>query len=150
MARGKLRCIGKAAELKRRFGAGFTFTVSIDSSGSGGSGGSGGRTLSARQNDIHQYIMSLFPSAKLLAEPIAGTAQYEVSRSDVVLSDVFSQMEDQAILEQYQITDWAITETTLDECFLKVTKRVHAEEDGLVNRMGRSLSTACLDQQEIF
>ena len=29
MARGKLRCIGKAAELKKRFGAGFTLTVSV-------------------------------------------------------------------------------------------------------------------------
>ena len=46
----------------------------------------------------------------------------------------------------HRLTDWAITETTLDECFLKVTRRVHAEEDGLVRRVGRTLSTACREE----
>ena len=174
--------MGKAAELKLRFGAGFTFTVSIDATGDDV------ETLRTRQNQLHQFVMGMFPSAALLAEPIAGTAQYEVGRNDVVLSDVFERMEDDEtrcvlflffVFERrtshlscwfshqnfsfnflfnfilnffwllrriHRLTDWAITETTLDECFLKVTRRVHAEEDGLVRRVGRTLSTACREE----
>lgn len=51
-------------------------------------------TLRTRQDQLHQFVMGMFPSAALLAEPIAGTAQYEVGRNDVVLSDVFERMED--------------------------------------------------------
>ena len=80
--------MGKAAELKLRFGAGFTFTVSIDATGDDV------ETLRTRQDQLHQFVMGMFPSAALLAEPIAGTAQYEVGRNDVVLSDVFERMED--------------------------------------------------------
>ena len=65
-------------------------------------------------------VCSMFPSASLLSEPIAGTSQYEINRKDVILSDVFTNMEDETVIQKYNITDWAITETTLDECFLKV------------------------------
>ena len=114
MARGKLRCLGKAAELKLRFGSGFTFTVTINTSAMSGG------DIQARQQEMHQYVMSMFPSASLLSEPIAGTSQYEINRKDVILSDVFTNMEDETVIQKYNITDWAITETTLDECFLKV------------------------------
>ena len=105
------RCLGKAAALKLRFGSGFTFTVSIGSS----------LDNETEQRAMHEYVLSMFPSALLLSEPIAGTSQYEIHRSEVVLSDVFARMEDEAVVEKYSITDWAITETTLDECFLKVS-----------------------------
>jgi hypothetical protein len=105
------RCLGKAAALKLRFGSGFTFTVSIGSS----------LDNEIEQRAMHEYVLSMFPSALLLSEPIAGTSQYEIHRSEVVLSDVFARMEDEAVVEKYSITDWAITETTLDECFLKVS-----------------------------
>ena len=82
----------------------------------------------------------------MLAEPIAGTAQYEVSKEDVDLALVFETLEDEETRKSLFISDWAITETTLDECFLKVTRRVHAEEDGIVSRQtGRTLSMACRD-----
>ena len=110
------RCLGKAAALKLRFGSGFTFTVSIGSS----------LDNETEQRAMHEYVLSMFPSALLLSEPIAGTSQYEIHRSEVVLSDVFARMEDEAVVEKYSITDWAITETTLDECFLKVSGGVVA------------------------
>ncbi len=149
MARGKLRCIGKAAELKKRFGAGFTFTVSVEVPTGGGSGGNSredlGRVLAARQRAMDNFVHAeLFPSAVMLDEPIAGTAQYEVRKEDVDLATLFQTLEDEATRARLFISDWAITATTLDECFLKVTRRVHAEEDGVVHRrVGRSLSQAC-------
>lgn len=179
MARGKLRCIGKAAELKKRFGAGFTFTISVsvpkarfgssNSSRSISGGGDGNskyedpsiigeeekkvvdvsafenEELQVRQSRVDLFVREkLFPSAIMLAEPIAGTAQYEVSKEDVDLALVFQTLEDEETRKSLFISDWAITETTLDECFLKVTRRVHAEEDGIAFReTGRSLSMAC-------
>ena len=60
------------------------------------------------------------------------------------LAVVFETLEDEETRSSLFISDWAITETTLDECFLKVTRRVHAEEDGTALRQpGRSLSMAC-------
>jgi hypothetical protein len=67
----------------------------------------------------------------------------------VLLSKVFTRMEKKETILKYGITDWAITETSLDQCFLKVARRVHMEEDGmLVRRVGHSLSEAC--QEEIY
>jgi ABC-type multidrug transport system ATPase subunit len=175
MARGKLRCIGKAAELKKRFGAGFTFTVSVAVPGAAAAAAAAlvateaksaaaaaqrsvsadsrmsstterdNQELQVRQTKVDLFVREkLFPSATLLSEPIAGTAQYEVSKEDVDLAVVFQTLEDEATRSALFISDWAITETTLDECFLKVTRRVHAEEDGTAQRqLGRTLSVAC-------
>lgn len=136
MARGKVRCVGKAAELKLRFGAGYTFTMSVDVADD-----HDGSRLEAADQFVRQR---LFPSANMLSAPIAGAMQYEVANTDVDLSRVFEVMEDPQLREDMGIIDWGITETTLEECFLKITRRVHAEEDGLLERpLGRSLSSAC-------
>merc|ERR1711865_962772 len=41
-----------------------------------------------------------------------------ISRSDVVLSKVFEKLN--SAMEEYEISDWGITETTLEEVFLKL------------------------------
>merc|ERR1712054_24534 len=105
MASGEIQCVGAGYQLKRRFGKGYTFQISS----------------SKNMQDVDKYVHSLFPSARLLGEPIGGLAKYEVSREDVVISRVFSELtENTANIETFGITSWGLTETTLEEVFLKL------------------------------
>merc|ERR1712054_400331 len=105
MAAGEIQCIGAGYQLKRRFGKGYTFQISS----------------SKDMKAIDDYVHTLFPSARLLGEPIGGLAKYEVSREDVVISRVFSELtENTANIETFGITSWGLTETTLEEVFLKL------------------------------
>ena len=79
-------------------------------------------------------MTSLFPSAKLLQEPIGGKYKYEVVREDVILSQVFEKVE--ADKQKLGVVDWGITETTLEEVFLKLA--LLSQRDSLP--LGRSLS----------
>merc|ERR1711968_242469 len=106
MADGKLQCIGRSFQLKRRFGKGYTFTLTLHDKSDEASKG------------LETYIKSLFPSAALISEPIGGTSKFEISRDEVVLSKVFSRL--QQDMKAQGIVDWGLTETTLEEVFLKL------------------------------
>ena len=64
------------------------------------------------------FVKDFFPSAVSLAPPIAGTYTYEVLKEDVSLAVVFKEMKVQE--SAFQITDWGITESTLEEVFQKI------------------------------
>ena len=74
--------------------------------------------------NIAAFMSKTFPNAKLLQEPIAGTFKYEVSTRDVEahggLSTVLSTLQEHQ--KPLQITDWGMTETTLEEVFLKIVE----------------------------
>jgi len=106
MADGKLQCIGRSFQLKRRFGKGYTFTLTLHDKSDEAS------------KRLETYIKSLFPSAALISEPIGGTSKFEISRDEVVLSQVFSRL--QQDMKSQGIVDWGLTETTLEEVFLKL------------------------------
>ena len=89
--------------------------------------------------DVDKYVHSLFPTARLLGVPIGGLAKYEVSREDVVISRVFSELtENTANIETFGITSWGLTETTLEEVFLKLAALAeifeHTTTTGLVKK----------------
>ena len=88
---------------------------------------------------IDEYVHSLFPSARILGDPIGGLAKYEVSRKDVVISKVFSELtENVEKTEKLGITSWGIMETTLEEVFLKLAALAdifeHTEVTSLVKK----------------
>ena len=60
-----------------------------------------------------------FPAAKPMMEPINGSYTFEIPRQNVDLSSVFREVE--SARDRLQIEDWGITETTLEEVFLKAT-----------------------------
>ena len=131
MASGEIQCVGAGYQLKRRFGKGYTFQISSS------------KDMSA----IDEYVHSLFPSARILGEPIGGLAKYEVSRKDVVMSTVFSELtENVEKTEKLGITSWGIMETTLEEVFLKLAALAdifeHTEVTTLVKK-DKSKSLAC-------
>jgi len=132
MTHGNLACIGSAPQLKQRYGAGYTCMLTTSG---------GNDAVSA----IADFVSQTFPHAKLLQEPIAGTSKYEVSSSDVEahggLSAVLATLQGQQ--KSLQITDWGMTETTLEEVFLKIVQDEEAKEAA-----GRSPQPAPLEVGE--
>merc|ERR1711865_1314956 len=118
MAGGELQCVGRSWQLKRRFGKGYTATIT-----------SMNKTV-AHAKRIEQLMKEVFvqdveegeeapaSSCQLLEDAIGGVSKFEISRSDVVLSKVFEKLN--SAMEEYEISDWGITETTLEEVFLKL------------------------------
>ena len=107
MAGGELQCVGRSWQLKRRFGKGYTATIT---------------SMNKTQEHavkIEQLMKKVFSqdgkpsSCALLEDSIGGVSKFEISRNDVVLSQVFEQLNSKMV--EYEISDWGITETTLEE-----------------------------------
>merc|ERR1711871_251624 len=111
---GRLLCLGPAYDLKRRFGKGYTCVLTTQI-----------KNLSNR-DEIHRRITGMFPSATPVEEPISGTFKYEISRNDVVISEAFEKIVTEK--DSVGVTDWGLTETTLEEVFLKLS-HLHGNEN---------------------
>lgn len=62
--------------------------------------------------EAHKFVANLIPGVTLINE-LAGTRNYEVPKAGVSLEGVFQEMENNK--DRLHITDWAITNTTLEE-----------------------------------
>merc|ERR1711881_287072 len=106
MAGGELQCVGRSWQLKRRFGKGYTLGITTKNKSP------------EFALKIEKYVKGVFPSAGLIDDPIGGVSKFEVGREDIVLSEVFTKLNSD--MEEYGIVDWGLTETTLEEVFLKL------------------------------
>lgn len=104
LSQGEIRAIGPSADLKNRFGEGFklSFQVAHDKS----------------DVEADKFVRQLLPSAVLLHH-LSGVRHYEVPKKEVKLEQVFEAMEKNK--ERLFITNWALTNTTLEEVFLHIT-----------------------------
>ena len=106
MAEGEMQAVGYPYELKRRFGRGYTLNIMVKTD------------TPNRDQLVEQFVMELFPTAKLLNNPISGLSKFEVSRKEVVVSQVFHTIEKNK--ESLGILSWALMETTMEEVFMKL------------------------------
>jgi len=113
MSEGEAQCIGVSADLNNRYGGGFKLSLQV-----------------ARGEDdlpADRFVCSQIPQAKLMNN-LAGTRSYEIPKNEVTLEFVFEIMEGNK--ERLKITDWAITNTTLEEVFLKIASiNAHRKSD---------------------
>ena len=110
MSHGLVQCLGNAASLKLRFGAGFALTVTTRDPGKGAT------------DAVAAFVRAAFPgegAVTPMGDPVNGTAKFELKRGAVKLSTVFEALE--GAKEKLGITDWGITETTLEEVFLNLS-----------------------------
>lgn len=77
---------------------------------------------SQSQDPVEKFVKKILPGATLL-NSLAGTRNYQVPRKDVTLERVFEEFESNK--EKLHITDWAITNTTLEEVFLRISNMEH-------------------------
>lgn len=108
MAEGRVRAVGTSAELKSRFGKGFKLTI----------------TCADHDNKAQAiaFVKQLVPGAKEISN-ISGTVLFYLPKRSVVLSQVFRNID--ANKNSVGITDWGISNTTLEEVFHKVVSDRH-------------------------
>ena len=111
MRDGNLVAIGSGPQLKRRHGAGYTCSLA---------------TLpeATAERAVDEYMRATFPASRRLHQPIAGRVKYEISIQDVAAAGGLS-----AVLKglaaretELRLSDWGISETTLEEVFIKLAR----------------------------
>eukprot|EP01121_Diplochlamys_sp_Union-15-3_P000929 TRINITY_DN10786_c0_g1_i2.p1 TRINITY_DN10786_c0_g1~~TRINITY_DN10786_c0_g1_i2.p1 ORF type:complete len:144 (+),score=20.25 TRINITY_DN10786_c0_g1_i2:51-482(+) len=107
---GKLRCIGAAAELKQRYGQYYNIVIT---------------TPEKYEQKAKRFLEKLCGSLRLI-NTLAGTAHYEVERSKIKLSVLFSELSSNQ--KKLHITDWGISNTTLEEVFISIAMESDEEQ----------------------
>jgi ABC-type multidrug transport system ATPase subunit len=100
---GELRCIGTSSALKQRFERGYKLSITCESA--------------AHDEKVRAFVKNMTPHAELL-NAIAGTQNFEVPKNSSQLSVIFKEME--LHKDDLRITDWGISNTTLEEVFVRI------------------------------
>jgi ABC-type multidrug transport system ATPase subunit len=111
MAKGKIRAVGSSGQLKSRYGDAFKLSISVNP---------------AVEEEADNFIRTLLPKAKLL-NSLAGSRSYAVPKEGTSLAEIFDTMEENK--ESYEISDWGISNTTLEEVFHRVINEGGETED---------------------
>jgi len=113
MAKGKLRCEDSALHLKNKFGLGYRINLT---------------TSPERQMELKSLVNSMLPGSELVAES-GGFLVYGVQTASIGNAIPFFQyIEQNKDRQDALVKDWGMSQTTLEEVFLKVTKDAEAEE----------------------
>ena len=118
MVNGKFKCIGSLQHLKSRFGKGYVIMIKIRSSRED----SPEIELVAQVKD---FMSNTFAGCELIEEH-QGFVKYQIQHSSARLSEIFGALEGNA--ERLSIVDYSVSQTTLDQIFVKFAKEQHSEE----------------------
>jgi len=127
MCKSVVQCIDYPHNLKLRFGKGYKIVVTSDV---------------GREEEIFEFINALCNNrASYLMAPMNGVNKIEAARDDVVLSRLYEQFELRR--EDLGVSDFAVTETTLEEVFLSLSnnpiRRGKVQETGSVTTVKTSV-----------
>jgi ABC-type multidrug transport system ATPase subunit len=107
MSEGVMKCLDIPAKLKQRYGDGYKLSIHTKD----------------RSNEMAQrvvaFVSRVCPDATLLNEPMGGTSDYELPKGSIKISDIYLEVD--KMIDTLGILDWGITETTMEEVFLKVS-----------------------------
>ncbi|XP_071953037.1 phospholipid-transporting ATPase ABCA3-like [Antedon mediterranea] len=115
MVNGKFKCLGSIQHLKSRFGEGYTLLAKVSPDDDG--------------QNVHQlkmFIEEKFPGSKLKDEHV-GLVHYHVCNSNLSWAFVFGTMEKAKL--QYNIEDYSVSQTTLEQVFLNFARYQREEDD---------------------
>ncbi|KOB70587.1 ATP-binding cassette sub-family A member 3, partial [Operophtera brumata] len=115
MVSGRLHCLGPLQHLKTKFSQGFTLIVKCEF----------GPDREADLAKIDKYIQDNIIEAKLI-ESYLGISTYYLNDAELPWWRVFHVME--AARDLFPIEDYAVSQTTLEQVFLRFT-RIHAHQD---------------------
>ncbi|KAL6181460.1 hypothetical protein ACLB2K_048115 [Fragaria x ananassa] len=99
---GKLQCIGNPKELKARYGGSYIFTMT---------------TSGDHEEEVEKMVRTLSPSANKVYQ-LSGTQKFELPKNEVTMAGVFRSVE--AAKRQFRVFAWGLTDTTLEDVFIKV------------------------------
>ncbi|PVV01248.1 hypothetical protein BB560_004343 [Smittium megazygosporum] len=103
MANGTMRCIGTSFRLKQLYGSGFLISIAAPR-----------ENLPAAKN----FISSVLPSNARLLDNFVNAASWEFKPEPGFISKLYTIISTKA--RKYNITDFGINQTTLDEVFLRI------------------------------
>jgi ABC-type multidrug transport system ATPase subunit len=114
MADGHLRCIGTSLHLKNKFGLGYRLNLNCKDN---------------QQHALREMVNAMLPGSELIAE--SGTSFVFGIKTENMEKVIpfFKHIEENMDNPQFLVKDWGISQTTLEEVFLKVTKH---GDDGVV------------------
>jgi hypothetical protein len=78
---------------------------------------------SNQDEEIEKMVRQLFPRMKKTYH-ISGTQKFEMPKKGVKISSVFDLME--RAKKKWDITAWALADTTLEDVFIKVARQANA------------------------
>ncbi|OZJ06092.1 hypothetical protein BZG36_01131 [Bifiguratus adelaidae] len=112
MAKGTFRCLGNQLRLKEVYGRGFKleFTCKPEDT-----------------ERVSNYIESLLPSSATKLDSFVIHVSYEFEAQKGLIPMLFREIE--AHKKEYGITDWGLSQTTLEEVFLRIIAEDDAEAD---------------------
>ncbi|KAJ3079588.1 hypothetical protein HK102_003684 [Quaeritorhiza haematococci] len=113
MAKGSLRCLGPQLRLKQVYGSGFRLFFTTDDSRS-------------TQNAC-SYVESLLPPGFSKIDNFATNIVYEFPAAPGAVARIFEEMEANKV--KHGITDWGLSQTTLEEVFLRLISDEEAQAD---------------------
>lgn len=109
MVNGRLHCLGSLQHLKSKFSQGYTLVVKCES----------GPQRDIALVNINKFVTENFVEATLV-ESYLGISTYYVKDAGLVWWRVFHLMEEAR--KQFPIEDYSISQTTLEQVFLRFTK----------------------------
>jgi len=115
---GKLASIGSTADLKARYGKGFKLTLT---------------TPPEKLDGLMELIRETIPDAEPINEPLAGTVSYAVAKESISIGRLFAFVEKNK--KKFKILDWGISNTTLEEIFLRIVDEQDAFQDKKIKRI---------------
>ncbi|CAL6065314.1 ABC_transporter family protein [Hexamita inflata] len=125
MAEGKIRCIGTAAGLQKKFGSGYQLTICVDKEKimKADPVYVGSVYLSSKGEQVaHQKIMKEIGQGLVLASCYQGSLVYIIPEN-VVISELFGKMEGLVKDLESGICDWGLNQTSLESVFMKVVSQ---------------------------
>nr|CAD7425504.1 unnamed protein product [Timema monikensis] len=111
MVNGTFKCLGSSQHLKSKFGRGYTLIV---------------RCKSDTCGSVSEHITSILPHAKL-TDMHHTQLQFELAQGALTLALVFRMM--QQAKQNGLIEDYSLSQTTLEEVFMRFAKEQTAEKD---------------------
>ncbi|KAJ7386394.1 ATP-binding cassette sub- A member 1 [Desmophyllum pertusum] len=106
MVNGQFKCLGSPQHLKNKYGDGYTVTLRV-----------GGEDPNLEA--VSEFIKSLFPGA-VLKDQHHNQLEYQFPSHGLVLSQVFGHLE--ANRKIFDIEDYSVSQTTLDQVFINFAK----------------------------
>jgi len=105
MTFGLMRTLGTPNQLRLRFDQGYKFMISVNTADPGS------------EATALAYVKELMPESRIV-DSINGVHTYVVPKEGVQMSTIFSGMTSNK--DKYQIKDWGLSHTTLEEVFLQI------------------------------
>ncbi|XP_044309383.1 phospholipid-transporting ATPase ABCA1-like [Varanus komodoensis] len=112
MVNGRFCCLGSVQHLKNKFGDGYTIILRVSGS-------------NQDLDPVEKFIQDSFPSI-VLKEKHHSTLQYQLPSCNVSLAKIFGILS--AHQSEYQIEDYSVSQTTLDQVFVHFAKDQNDEK----------------------